>query len=596
MATSSKGSNNAPSDKALTRVAGPWMPLQDPLKGTIPIAKDIYNQGNYQFGPTVNQPLSPWEQEGQGRNVDISRASSGGLQRGFDFTSSFGSGDRMGAQTAGSGFTDYIASGGGMDPTAGQNYRAGVASGAGVGGGPGEALMQRFGSGSEIGNVPGQGYLNKLGSGALVGNVPGQGYLNKVGTGALVGKAPGMDLLKRYGSGSQIGETPGLDTAEKYASSLGKSPGAPTMQAANRLATAGGENDLGYLKDVIGGKYLDKGNPYLNDVINSSLEQANRKLTSGLEGRMSMAGRLGSNAEAIGQGEVAKQLGDISSSIRYQNYNTERDRQQQAGLALPGARATEVGSMMGAGQGLSQDLYSRIQQQLGAAQQATTGYQADVGQSLGAAGKAADVYQRGVDQATGAAVDRAGIYQRSQDQAANAAVNQAGIYQRSQDQAIGAASAAHAAYGADQDRALAATGADEQNRLAQRGQALTAGGMARDAYQSDANLAFQGAAQQGQSFQNTLAPGQAIQQAGEAQRTNQQAMAQEAQDQARFNQEEPYNRLQRLLQQYQGMSGMTNPQAAGQLTSSVTGGPSGTEVATGNIMSLLGMGAKAKWG
>ena len=266
-------SNNAPSDKQMTRMAGPWFPLQDTYKDLIPQIKNA-NQENWQYGPEVVQDLDP--------------ASQALLKQGINFAGT----NAAGAQ----------------------------------------------------GNI---NFANSVGSG---------GFMN----------TPGMDAVNNTAIN-------GIDN--------------PTYQAllANFNQAQAGSGGLDYAQKVASGGMLGS-NPYIDQVVNNSVADANRTLLPALEGRMSMAGRMGSNAEAVGQGEIAKKLGEVASGIRYGDYQNERQMQQAAGMALPSLLGQEIGVKNAAAGAVSDDLYQRLGIQLGAAQQAGNMTNANINTALQAGG------------------------------------------------------------------------------------------------------------------------------------------------------------------------------------------------------------------
>jgi len=84
----------------------------------------------------------------------------------------------------------------------------------------------------------------------------------------------------------------------------------------------------GYANDVLGGKYLGQGNPYLNNM----LSQTRENVGNAVNGTFSMAGRTGggNHVERLGQG-----LASAENQLRYQDYGAERDRMTQQGALVP---------------------------------------------------------------------------------------------------------------------------------------------------------------------------------------------------------------------------------------------------------------------
>jgi hypothetical protein len=90
------------------------------------------------------------------------------------------------------------------------------------------------------------------------------------------------------------------------------STSSPTLTAAN-----------GYAQDVLGGKYLDAGNPYLQGMIDST----NESVADQVNALFSSAGQTGSSRQI---GELGKQLSTSENNLRYQDYASERDRMGQS--------------------------------------------------------------------------------------------------------------------------------------------------------------------------------------------------------------------------------------------------------------------------
>jgi hypothetical protein len=261
-------------------------------------------------------------------------------------------------------------------------------------------------------------------------------------------------------------------------------------------------------------------NPYIDQLVGDVTKDANRALLPALEGRMATSGRLGSNAEGVGRGEIAEQLGQLSNQIRYTDYGQERGYMNQAQQALPGAElskyATEIDTQRGMQESTAQDSYARLAQQLQAAQQGVTNYGA------------------GMDRALGASQQQVGNYQAGQGLALNAGANTANVHLNETNQALSAANQLPGQYDA---------------QFAPERQAIEFGNMNQQ---------------------------------------QQERRLQEEQARFRYQQEEPYQRLQRLLGSYSAIGGQTNPGANAAMAQTAYG-PSGTDVAFGNV--LAGAGA-----
>lgn len=101
--------------------------------------------------------------------------------------------------------------------------------------------------------------------------------------------------------------------------------GDPTIDAARKYTT-----------EVLGGRYLDQGNPYLDAIVSST----NNNVRNGVSASLGTRGLTGgSDYAAI----IAKRLADNETGLRFNNYNTERDRMGQAVSQVPGIIAAENG-------------------------------------------------------------------------------------------------------------------------------------------------------------------------------------------------------------------------------------------------------------
>lgn len=92
----------------------------------------------------------------------------------------------------------------------------------------------------------------------------------------------------------------------------------PTLDAAN-----------GYASDVLGGKYLTQGNPYLQGMIDTT----NESVADRVNALFSRSGQTGSSRQI---GELGKQLSAAENNLRYQDYTSERAR-------MDGAASNAVG-------------------------------------------------------------------------------------------------------------------------------------------------------------------------------------------------------------------------------------------------------------
>lgn len=89
-----------------------------------------------------------------------------------------------------------------------------------------------------------------------------------------------------------------------------------------------------YVGDVLGGKFMDAGNPYLTSMIDST----NDSVMDRVNALFSRAGQTGSSRQI---GELGKQLATAENNLRYQNYSDEQARMAQAAQLAAGLNAQE---------------------------------------------------------------------------------------------------------------------------------------------------------------------------------------------------------------------------------------------------------------
>jgi hypothetical protein len=90
----------------------------------------------------------------------------------------------------------------------------------------------------------------------------------------------------------------------------------------------------GYAQDVLGGKYLNEGNPYLSGMLDETRQNVGNQVNQ----TFSMAGRTGggNHVQRLGQG-----LASAENALRYQDYSAERDRMAQQASLVPGLSAAQ---------------------------------------------------------------------------------------------------------------------------------------------------------------------------------------------------------------------------------------------------------------
>lgn len=92
----------------------------------------------------------------------------------------------------------------------------------------------------------------------------------------------------------------------------------------------------GYNADVLGGKYLGAGNPYLDQMV----AQTGNDVSNGVSASLGTRGLTGGSAHS---GIVGRELAKNSTALRYGDYSAERDRMGQAVSQVPGLVAAENG-------------------------------------------------------------------------------------------------------------------------------------------------------------------------------------------------------------------------------------------------------------
>jgi hypothetical protein len=165
-------------------------------------------------------------------------------------------------------------------------------------------------------------------------------------------------------------------------------------------------------------------------------------------------------------------------------------------------------------------------------------------------------YGSGMDRALGASQQQVGNYQASVNQALGAAQQQVGNYQAGQ------------------------------------GLALNAGANTANVHMNETNQALNAAGQLPAQYDAQFAPERQAIEFGNMNQAQRERQLQENQARARYQQEEPYQRLQRLLGSYSAIGGQTNPGANAAMAQTAYG-PSGTEVAMNNVIGLTGAVASA---
>lgn len=90
----------------------------------------------------------------------------------------------------------------------------------------------------------------------------------------------------------------------------------------------------GYATDVLGGKYLDEGNPYLQGMIDSTNSDVSDRVNA-------MFNKSGSALGTRHAGVLTKELANAENGLRYTNYGNERNAMTQAAGMMPGLNSAQ---------------------------------------------------------------------------------------------------------------------------------------------------------------------------------------------------------------------------------------------------------------
>jgi hypothetical protein len=94
-----------------------------------------------------------------------------------------------------------------------------------------------------------------------------------------------------------------------------------------------------YATDVLGGKYLAEGNPYMDQMAG----MARSNVAGDINSMFSKAGRAGSDSHYQ---DLAKGMGEAELGLRYQNYGNERNAQTQAAGMMPALNQSQYAGIM----------------------------------------------------------------------------------------------------------------------------------------------------------------------------------------------------------------------------------------------------------
>lgn len=95
-----------------------------------------------------------------------------------------------------------------------------------------------------------------------------------------------------------------------------------------------------YNQDVLGGKYLDAGNPYLQGMINQTDASVSDQVNS-------MFAKSGAGLGTQHAGVLGKSLADSENNLRYGNYSNERNAMGQAASLAPSLYGSQFAGIPG---------------------------------------------------------------------------------------------------------------------------------------------------------------------------------------------------------------------------------------------------------
>lgn len=139
--------------------------------------------------------------------------------------------------------------------------------------------------------------------------------------------APQIPYINRsfsYGQQAYNNSAPDADTNAAYQSIIRRGQqGSPLVNEAKN-----------YTSGVLQGDFLNSDNPYLTNVVNQASDQAR----TGVNSNYAAAGRYGSGAH---DSAVARQIGNVAGQLRYNDYNNQLGRIDQAAQFAPTLAQTD---------------------------------------------------------------------------------------------------------------------------------------------------------------------------------------------------------------------------------------------------------------
>jgi len=167
----------------------------------------------------------------------------------------------------------------------------------------------------------------------------------------------------------------------------GSNPGLHALQG--MTAQSANPDSASYYRDVLGGKYLDAGNPYLGAMV----QQSDDAVAKAANRRFAAAG-MGAGLSTPYMDVLTHNLADSENKLRYQDYDSQLNRMTQVGAQSDAGYNAEQDRSLSAANQMG-NLYNQTQQQqLAAAQALGNQTNADNQTELGAAnGSVASIMQ-----------------------------------------------------------------------------------------------------------------------------------------------------------------------------------------------------------
>lgn len=113
----------------------------------------------------------------------------------------------------------------------------------------------------------------------------------------------------------------------------------PQLQQMAFGANPGLQAATGYATDVLGGKYLDEGNPYMQGMIDQTAGDVTDRVNS-------MFSKAGASMGSPHAQVLTKELANAENSLRYGNYGMERQMQGQAAGMMPSLNQSQYAGVM----------------------------------------------------------------------------------------------------------------------------------------------------------------------------------------------------------------------------------------------------------